>query len=51
MAPALLISLGCLVLWTVFVFVRPIGLGIVHLLLVVGTVLWVRWWAQRAVKN
>lgn len=51
MAPSLLISLVCLALWTVFVFVRPIGLGIIHLLLAVGAVLWVRWWALREVSG
>lgn len=47
MSPTLLVSLACLVLWAVFAFVRPIGLGIVHLLLVVGSLLWIRWWALR----
>ena len=51
MAPTLLASLACLVLWIIFVFVRPIGLGIVHLLLAVGAVLWVRWWATRRDAN
>jgi hypothetical protein len=27
--------------------VRPIGLGVVHLLLILGAVLWIRWWALR----
>jgi hypothetical protein len=47
MAPTLLVSLACLVLWTIFALIRPIGLGIIHLLLVVGAVLWIRWWALR----
>jgi len=50
MAPTLLVSLACLVLWAVFGFVRPIGLGIIHLLLAIGAVLWVRWWALRDSK-
>jgi len=49
MAPSLIVSLLCLIAWTVLTFVRPVGLGIVHVLLVVGAVLWVRWWGMRAV--
>jgi hypothetical protein len=47
----LLIALASFVLWVVFVFVRPIGLGIVHLLLVLSAVLFIRWWALRAQKT
>jgi hypothetical protein len=47
MAPSLLASIACLALWAVFVFVRPIGLGIVHVLLAIGAALWIRWWALR----
>jgi len=47
MAPTLLASLASLLLWVVFTFVRPVGLGVVHLLLAIGAVLWVRWWALR----
>ena len=47
MALTLLGSLLCLALWVLLVFVRPVGLGIVHLLLAAGAVLWVRWWGQR----
>jgi len=43
----LLIALASLTLWVVFVFLRPIGLGVVHLLLVVSAVLFIRWWALR----
>ena len=43
----LIIAIACLVLWIVFGFVIPIGVGAVHLLLAVGTVLLVRWWALR----
>jgi hypothetical protein len=43
----LLIALASFALWVVFVFLRPIGLGVVHLLLVVSAVLFVRWWALR----
>lgn len=38
-------SIACLALWVVLVFVRPVGLGVVHLLLAAGAVLWIRWWA------
>jgi len=47
----LLASVACLVLWVVLVFVRPDGLGVVHLLLAVGAVLWIRWWASLPVKS
>lgn len=47
MAPSLIASVLCLALWTVFTFIRPVGLGIVHVLLAVGAVLWVRWWGLK----
>jgi hypothetical protein len=34
-------------LWVLVVFVRPIGLGIAHLLLGLSGVLIIRWWALR----
>ncbi len=40
-------ALFALALWILFTFVRPIGLGIVHLFLAAGAVLWVVWWATR----
>jgi len=43
----LLIALASLVLWVVLAYIRPVGLGIVHLLLVAGAVLLIRWWAKR----
>ena len=46
MKGTLLASLLCLVLWIVFGFLRPIGLGIVHLLWAATAVLWIRWYAQ-----
>lgn len=51
MAPSLIASVVCLALWTVLVFIRPLGLGVVHVLLAVGVVLWVRWWGLRPVKQ
>ncbi len=51
MAPSLIASVVCLLLWAVLVFVRPVGLGVVHILLAVSAVLWVRWWALRPLKE
>ncbi len=51
MAPNLVASLVCLLLWVLLTFIRPIGLGIVHVLLAVGAVLLVRWWGQRPVTG
>jgi hypothetical protein len=45
MKGTLLASLLCLALWIVFGFVRPVGLGVIHLLWPAAAVLWVRWWA------
>ena len=36
-----------LVLWVVFGFVLPVGIGAVHVLLAVGTTLLVRWHALK----
>ncbi len=49
MSPSLIVSLLCLALWAVLTFIRPVGLGIVHVLLGVGAVLWMRWWGKRPV--
>ena len=43
----LLGALLCFVAWIVFGFVRPIGLGVVHLLWPAGCVLLIRWYAMR----
>ncbi|HEX7023632.1 MAG TPA: hypothetical protein VF187_02345 [Gemmatimonadales bacterium] len=51
MSPVLLTSIASLALWAIFTFVRPIGLGVVHLLLILGVVLWIRWWAMRPAVN
>lgn len=48
---SLLASLLCLALWIVFVFLRPFGLGIVHILLGLAGVLWVRWWGSKEPKR
>jgi len=47
MTANLLIALGSLAIWVVLAFLRPIGLGVVHLLLVAGAVFFIRWWAKR----
>lgn len=47
MSLTLIASLLCAALWAVLTFVRPAGLGVVHLLLAAAAILWVRWWASR----
>jgi hypothetical protein len=51
MTANLLIALASLVLWVVLAFIRPVGLGIVHLLLVAGAVFFIRWWAKKPVSG
>jgi hypothetical protein len=48
MAPTLLAALVALVAWAVLLFGRITTSGVTHLLLSIGTVLLVRWWALRA---
>jgi hypothetical protein len=48
MASTLLAGLAALILWAVLVFGGITSSGVTHLLLAVGTVLLVRWWALRA---
>lgn len=36
-----------LLLWLVGTFAVPVGLGLIHILLAVGVVLLIRWWALR----
>lgn len=43
----LLAAVACLVIWFVFTFVVPAGLGVVHVLLALGFVLLIRWWVVR----
>ena len=38
-------SLVCFAAWVLLVFVRPVGLGIVHILLAASAILLIRWWA------
>jgi hypothetical protein len=48
MLATLLIALISLAVWAVLTFVTGPQPGTVHLLLALGTVLLVRWWALRA---
>jgi hypothetical protein len=48
MSPTFLIAMACLIAWAVLTFVAGPQPGVVHLLLALGTVLLVRWWALRA---
>jgi hypothetical protein len=48
MSPTLLVAIVSLVAWAVLTFVSGPQPGAVHLLLAVGAVLLVRWWALRA---
>jgi hypothetical protein len=47
MAPTLLAAILALVAWAVLLFGGVTTSGVTHLLLAVGTVLLVRWWALR----
>lgn len=44
----LLAAVVSLVAWVVFAFLLKVGSGAIHLLLPVGAVLLIRWWALRA---
>jgi len=41
-------ALGALTLWVVVTFVRPLGTGVVHLLLIIGVTLLVSWVLKRS---
>ena len=43
----LIAAIVLLLLWVVFTFVIPAGLGVVHVLLGLGAALLVRWWVIR----
>ena len=45
--PTLLAAVAALVAWVVFAFILKVGAGAINLLLAVGGVLLVRWWALR----
>ena len=44
---SLLLGVASFLLWVLIVYVRPIGLGIAHVLLGLSGVLIIRWWALR----
>ena len=44
MSLTLLAAVLALAIWVTFTFVLPAGLGIVHVLFGVGSVLLIRWW-------
>ena len=48
MSLTLLGAIVALSVWLLTTFIIPVGLGIVHLLLAVGAVLLIRWWALKA---
>jgi len=43
----LVASLVLLATWLVATFIAPVGIGLIHILLAAGVVLWIRWWALR----
>ena len=47
MRDLLLSTSDLLILWATLTFLRPLGVGAVHLLLGLGATLLVRWWALR----
>jgi len=48
LTPTLLTAIAALVAWALLIFGGVASSGVTHLLLPVGTVLLVRWWALRA---
>lgn len=44
---SLILALVSLVLWIVFAFVLPVGIGAIHVLFAIGATLLVRWYALR----
>jgi hypothetical protein len=48
LAPTLLVAIAALVAWALLIFGGVTTAGVTHLLLAVGIVLLVRWWALRA---
>jgi hypothetical protein len=48
LAPTLLAGLAALIAWACLIFGGVTTAGVTHLLLAVGSVLLVRWWALRA---
>jgi hypothetical protein len=48
MSLTLLAAIASLIAWVALVFFTPLSAGAIHLLLAIGTTLFVRWWALRA---
>ncbi|HKT60670.1 MAG TPA: hypothetical protein VJQ46_11515 [Gemmatimonadales bacterium] len=48
LTPTLFVALVALIAWALLIFGGVTTSGVTHLLLAVGTVLLVRWWALRA---
>ncbi len=48
MSLSLVAALVSLLAWIILVFFTPVNAGAIHLLLALGAVLLVRWWALRA---
>jgi len=44
---SLIVALLSLVLWIVFAFVLPVGIGVIHVLFGIGATLLVRWYALK----
>ena len=44
---SLVLAVVALVLWIVFAFVLPVGIGAIHLLFAIGATLLVRWYALK----
>jgi hypothetical protein len=49
MGPALslIVAVLSLILWIVFAFIVPVGIGAIHLLFALGATLLVRWYALK----
>ena len=47
LAPTFLAGVAALIIWAVLIFGGITSSGVTHLLLAIGTVLLVRWWALR----
>jgi hypothetical protein len=47
LAPTLIAGVAALIIWAVLIFGGITSSGVTHLLLALGTVLLVRWWALR----
>jgi hypothetical protein len=48
LTPTLLMAVAALIAWALLIFGGVTTSGVTHLLLAIGTILLVRWWALRA---